>query len=70
MIENREVYTDIIQNGNLVGIDPSQVLLHGPTKRLVDTFHWHSPQKGIVASYSQKNATLRIILGFSEGSTR
>jgi len=67
MIENREVYTDIIQNGNLVGIDPSQVLLHGPTKRLVDTFHWHSPQKGIVASYSPKERDVEDHFGIFRG---
>jgi hypothetical protein len=38
---------------NLVGWLPKDVLvLHGPTKLLVDKFHWHSPQVGIVASYT------------------
>jgi len=52
MIEDKETYLDIIQNGNLVGVSPTQMLLHGPTKRLLDKYHWHSPNKGIVASYS------------------
>ncbi len=52
MIESKEVYLDIIKNGTLVGIEPEEILLHGPTKRLVNTYHWHSPNKGIVASYS------------------
>jgi len=50
--EERAGYFDIIQNGNLVGVDPANLLLHGPTKRLVNNYHWHSPNKGIVASYS------------------
>jgi 3-hydroxymyristoyl/3-hydroxydecanoyl-(acyl carrier protein) dehydratase len=52
MIYNNEQYLDIIKHGTLVGVEPSQLLLHGPTKRLVNTYHWHSPNKGIVASYS------------------
>ena len=52
MIEDRETYLDIIQNSNLVGVSPTQMLLHGPTKRLLNHYHWHSPNKGIVASYS------------------
>jgi hypothetical protein len=50
--EEKAAYLDTIMNGNLVGVDPSQLLLHGPTKRLVNTYHWHSPYKGIVASYA------------------
>jgi len=30
------------------------MLLHGPTKTLLDAYHWHSPDKGIVASYTPK----------------
>jgi hypothetical protein len=52
MIEDKETYLDIIQNGNLVGVSPTQMLLHGPTKRLLNNYHYHSPNKGIVASYS------------------
>ncbi|MEO6633673.1 MAG: hypothetical protein ABIN13_18170, partial [Mucilaginibacter sp.] len=50
--EEKAGYFDTIQQGNLVGIDPANLLLHGPTKRLVNAYHWHSPNKGIVASYS------------------
>lgn len=50
--EEKAAYLDTIMHGNLVGVDPTQLLLHGPTKRLVNTYHWHSPYKGIVASYS------------------
>lgn len=37
---------------NLVGIAPNTILPHGPTKLLVDHYHWHHPDKGIVASYT------------------
>lgn len=50
--EEKAGYLDTIQHGNLVGVDPVNLLLHGPTKRLVSAYHWHSPNKGIVASYS------------------
>ncbi|WP_295797402.1 hypothetical protein [Mucilaginibacter sp.] len=50
--EEKAGYLDTIQHGNLVGVDPVNLLLHGPTKRLVSNYHWHSPNKGIVASYS------------------
>ncbi len=49
-----EILLDIIVNGNLVGLDPIEMLLHGPTKILVDDYIWHSPNKGVVASYSPK----------------
>jgi len=50
--EEKAAYLDTIQHGNLVGVDPVNLLLHGPTKRLVSAYHWHSPNRGIVASYS------------------
>lgn len=36
----------------LVGANPTAILLHGPTKLLLNSYHWHSPDKGIVASYA------------------
>jgi hypothetical protein len=36
----------------LLGLDPADMLLHGPTKRLVDAFHWHEPHSGVIASYT------------------
>ena len=36
----------------LVGDLPEHWLLHGPTKRYVDNYHWHQPNVGIVASYT------------------
>ena len=37
---------------NLVGVSPKEMLLHGPTKLLVNNYHWHEPKVGIVASYT------------------
>jgi hypothetical protein len=37
---------------NLVGVSPKEMLLHGPSKLLVDNYHWHEPKIGIVASYT------------------
>ena len=39
---------------SLVGQDPRIVLPHGPTKLLVDAYHWHDPALGVVASYTPK----------------
>jgi hypothetical protein len=50
--EERASFMKIIHDGSLVEVKPSQILLHGPTKRLVNAYHWHSPDKGIVASYT------------------
>jgi 3-hydroxymyristoyl/3-hydroxydecanoyl-(acyl carrier protein) dehydratase len=52
MTEDREEFAQIIASGTLVEIYPRQILLHGPTKRLVEKYHWHSPNKGVVASYT------------------
>ncbi len=38
---------------NLRGTAPKDLLVnHGPTKLLVDNYHWHQPDAGIVASYT------------------
>ncbi len=37
---------------NLVGVLPQNMLLHGPTKLLLNAYHWHNPKVGIVASYT------------------
>jgi len=50
--ETDEQLLNRINNGNLVGLNPGRVMLHGPTKRLIDTYYWHSPNKGIVAGYA------------------
>lgn len=44
-------YTLAIEN--LIGQTPSNVMMHhGPTKLMIDEYHWHSPNVGIVASYT------------------
>jgi len=67
IIGTREEYLDIIHNGTLVGVSPTQVMLHGPTKLLVDTYHWHSPKTGIVASYSPKEMDVHDHFGIFRG---
>lgn len=37
---------------NLTEIRPDQILLHGPSKLLVNEYHWHEPDVGVVASYT------------------
>ena len=65
--EERAAFLKIIQEGDLVGVSPTQVLLHGPTKRLVNTYHWHSPNKGIVASYTPTNRDVEDHFGIFRG---
>jgi hypothetical protein len=65
--EKRAEYLEIIHNGNLVGVNPDQVMLHGPTKRYVNTYHWHSPNKGIVASYSPTEQNVEDHFGIFRG---
>jgi hypothetical protein len=36
----------------LTGQDPATVLPHGPSKRLVKEYLWHSPHVGVVATYT------------------
>jgi hypothetical protein len=67
MITEREDYLEMINNGNLVGVSPTQVLLHGPTKLLLNAYHWHSPNKGIVASYSPTERDVQDHFGVFRG---
>lgn len=67
MIDTREDYLDIIKNGNLLSVHPTQMLLHGPTKLLLDNYHWHSPNKGIVASYTPKSRDVEDHFGVFRG---
>lgn len=39
---------------SLLGIEPQEMLLHGPSKILLDAYHWHAPEVGIVGSYTPK----------------
>jgi len=65
--EERSHFLKDIHEGNLLLFKPSQMLLHGPTKRLVDAYHWHSPNKGIVASYSPKPRDVEDHFGIFRG---
>jgi hypothetical protein len=67
MIYNKILDSNTIINGNLVGVDPAQMLLHGPTKRLVNNYHWHLPNKGIVASYSPTERDVEDHFGLFRG---
>jgi len=67
MITEREDYLEMINNGNLVGVNPTQMLLHGPTKLLLNAYHWHSPNKGIVASYSPTERDVQDHFGIFRG---
>lgn len=52
---------------NLVGVAPNEVLLHGPTKLLVDRYHWHQPGVSIVGSYTPKAADVKDHFGVFRG---
>lgn len=39
---------------SLIGTSPDQILIHGPTKLLVDHYHFHIPKIGIIASYTPR----------------
>ncbi|MBK0383204.1 hypothetical protein I5M32_09560 [Pedobacter sp. SD-b] len=52
---------------NLLGVSPEQLLLHGPTKRLLDAYHWHQPKIGIVASYTPKPFDVKDHFGVFRG---
>src|SRR5215469_5020983 len=65
--EEIALFLEIITNGTLVDTIPSKILLHGPTKRLVDKYHWHLPDKGIVASYTPKERDVEDHFGVFRG---
>lgn len=52
---------------NLVGTEPNRVLVHGDTKRYVDKYHWHSPQVGIVASFTPREIDVEDHYGIFRG---
>jgi 3-hydroxymyristoyl/3-hydroxydecanoyl-(acyl carrier protein) dehydratase len=58
---------ETIQNGNLVGTGPTKMLQHGPTKLLLAAYHWHSPDKGIVASYTPAEKDVKDHFGLFRG---
>ena len=50
---NKELILNQSKMDNLVGTAPKDILVnHGPTKLLLNNYHWHSPHIGIVASYT------------------
>jgi hypothetical protein len=65
--EERLSFLKEIHQNNLVNFKPSQFLLHGPTKRLVNVYHWHSPHKGIVASYTPTERDVEDHFGIFRG---
>ncbi len=52
---------------SLVGIAPSVVMLHGPSKRFVDAYHWHNANLGIIASYSPREQDVLDHFGIFRG---
>lgn len=52
---------------SLAGVEPQSILLHGPTKRYVDHYHWHQPDYGIVASYTAKAKDVEDHFGLFRG---
>jgi hypothetical protein len=65
--EEKESFLNTIQNGNLLEFTPTQILLHGPSKRYVNRYHWHSPYKGIVASYAPTEKDVEDHFGLFRG---
>ncbi len=50
MMEHKQA---LVNKESLMGEAPAEWLLHhGPKKRLVDKYHWHVPDVGIIASYT------------------
>ncbi len=66
--EEKAPILNIIKNSDLTELTPSQVLMHGPTKRLVDAYHWHAIDKGIVASYSPNERDVEDHFGIFRGA--
>jgi hypothetical protein len=56
-----------VATDSLVGTQPADVLLHGPTKILIHKYHWHSPDAGIVASYTPSEENVKDHFGIFRG---
>lgn len=52
---------------NLIGTAPAAVLPHGPKKLYLNSYLWHSPAVGIVASYSPTAADVEDHFGLFRG---
>jgi hypothetical protein len=58
---------DTIYMNNLLGISPAGLLIHGPKKTLLNAYHWHLPDTGIVASYSPTSRDVEDHFGVFRG---
>jgi 3-hydroxymyristoyl/3-hydroxydecanoyl-(acyl carrier protein) dehydratase len=67
MTDEENELLQIINNGTLVGVSPKKILQHGPSKLFLDAYHWHSPNKGIVASYSPTEKNIEDHFGIFRG---
>ncbi|MFY0650871.1 MAG: hypothetical protein JXQ96_02500 [Cyclobacteriaceae bacterium] len=56
-----------VNSETLVGLKPSDVLPHGPSKILVHDFLWHSPNLGIISSYTPSKDDVRDHFGVFRG---
>ncbi|HZY37069.1 MAG TPA: hypothetical protein VFE53_10490 [Mucilaginibacter sp.] len=65
--EERLSFLKTVHERDLTGVAPAKILLHGPTKRLVNSYHWHSPDKGIVASYTPTEKDVEDHFGIFRG---
>jgi len=52
---------------SLIGTSPDQILIHGPTKLLVDHYHFHIPKIGIIASYTPREKDMFDHFGIFRG---
>lgn len=52
---------------NLLSTSPSEMLLHGPSKRYLNEYHWHDPKVGIVASYTPEAKDVHDHFGIFRG---
>lgn len=52
---------------NLLGVDPADILVHGPKKTLIDRIHWHLPDTGVVVSYTPKERDVEDHFGVFRG---
>ena len=68
MIRERDILLETINNGNLVGTDPKQMLpIYGASKKYLDIYHWHSPFEGVVASYAPTKTDVEDHFGIFRG---
>ncbi len=54
-------------SNSLVGSKPADILQYGASKLYVDEYHWHIPDKGIIASYTPTEDNVRDHFGIFRG---